>query len=550
MGVFLLVLQAIYFSNMQVFGILLRMKNDKKTKTLLSVMVCTLLATVCVTDAKAELVVNSWDEYKKVHVLRRPIPVAVNVYAKDGTIPQVVHEEGVYAGVEYDMLRVDPSEYTFLQVDYSPSPVLLNSLYDQQLVNEGYSRVGGINASFFSQYGPVGALRIDNGWAYAGGTELTPSYGNGYATAYFNNTDMVLKYHGWAGSAWIPYDDGIWTGEQTGVHAYGLDSEFAVSGSYTYFADGIRQDLTGALSASGYGSTRRAVSILAQKADSQYLLLSFFGHLSDAQVIEFLEAEGDVTDAIRFDGGGSTALVYEDTLVNLPYVRSDYPERVHDTPLFGWGAVSAGYPETEHLGGTMKIVTVYSEGEYLFENEIPAGSTFSLIGSDGEYLLDHAEVDTSLNLYLQPTSHAEKNGVLEGNTLYYYNQEEGIVRDYLLTGSETDVVLMLLRDGEIPEKDSFEVNFLYGDEVVSSYRGNEPLTARITGPEGSEDIVIGPLDTTQDILLEAEEVKGMTVGSWNVTGTAREPVFEPVYEEKPGLSLTDSVKALVSSLFG
>ena len=309
-------------------------------------------------SVRAELIPNSFDETSRSHDLRRNVPVAINVYAKNGTVPQVVHEEGVLNGVAYDVLRVDPSEDTFIQVDYSPSAQLLYSLYDYDLVSQGYTRIGGINASFFTGGGcPSGAIRVDDQWQYYGDMELSPSYGNGFATAYFNNTDMELKYHGWQGSAWIPYDDGIWNGEQTGVHAYGISSRFAVSGSYTYFANGVQIDLTTGGSGryqttravslitaaasccqiylntvgSGRYQTTRAVSLMAQRADKQYLLMNFYGRISDWDIIEYLRSEG-VTDAIKFDGGGSTQMVYEDTLVNLPYVNSGYSEQIDDKP--------------------------------------------------------------------------------------------------------------------------------------------------------------------------------------------------------------------------
>ena len=139
----------------------------------------------------AENVINCWDETKKAHYQRRRLSTAINIYAKEGSVPQVLHESGILAGVEYDILRIDPCRTTFLKVDYSETPVYLSQLEDKTLLSEGYVRVGGINAGYFSntnyQYGrPVGAVRVNNEWTRWHGELNTPAYGSGYATAYFN----------------------------------------------------------------------------------------------------------------------------------------------------------------------------------------------------------------------------------------------------------------------------------------------------------------------------------------------------------------------------
>ena len=520
------------------------MKCTENRKTLLLIAVlCFFSVFRAALPVEAELVENSWDETKRVHNLRRNIPVAVNVYTKNGTIPQVRHEEGIFAGVEYDILYVDPSEDTFLQVDYYGGAMLLSDLYDYDLVASGYSRVGGINASFFSGSGPVGAVRRNNAWMTFGGVELSPSYGNGFATAYFNNTDMELRYHGWSGSAWIPYDDGIWVGEQTGEHAYGIDSKFAVSGSYTYFAGGVQTDLTGRLNSTGYGGWCRGMSLLAQMSDKQYMLVNVYGNITDANVVELLKSKGDVTDAIRFDGGGSTQMVYDDELVNIPYVKSDYPERVDDTPLFGWGAVSAGYPEEKKTEGHWKVITVEYEEKIVYESEIPGGSYFTIIDEDNHVLLDHMKMDTSLNLILKSTSKPEKHGVLEGKTLYFYNQERGGFRDFLRTGSETNLGLLLVQDDVIPEKDSYQVYFVHHGEQVFTYEGNSGVSAVIKTGENTSTLTFNDACTAE---LSEYDDRAL---SWEVSGTAANPVFEAVYPAEKE-SLLGSVRTLFASVLG
>ena len=483
---------------------------------------------------RAELIPNSFDETSRSHDLRRNVPVAINVYAKNGTVPQVVHEEGELNGIAFDVLRVDPSEDTFIQVDYSPSAQLLYTLYDHDLVNSGYTRIGGINASFFSGGGcPAGAVRVDDQWQYYGDMELSPSYGNGYATAYFNNTDMEIKYHGWSGSTWIPYDDGIWNGEQTGVHAYGISSKFALSGSYTYFANGVQTDLT--TGGTGRYQTTRAVSLLAQRADKQYLLLNFYGRISDWDIIEYLRSEG-VTDAIKFDGGGSTQMVYEDTLVNLPYVNSGYSEKVNDKPLFGWGAVSMGYPKMEEPVYERVTLDVSCGGTVLFEESVPAGATLTIMDETGNIYLDHVKFLRDQHVSLSPTSSVAKSGSLDHDTLFYQDQEFGTAKTVLRTGSETDVVLVVIGDAEIPELDKFTASAVSGEDTVWTYTGQTPVELTICDETGTP-VSSGTVDYDSSFELIHPEVEGMVFTGWQVGGDLLNIRIEPVYEkaEEPGM---------------
>ncbi|MBR4456299.1 MAG: phosphodiester glycosidase family protein [Solobacterium sp.] len=279
----------------------------------------------------AEPVINCWDEVKKAHYERRRISTALNVYAEEGTIPRVRHESGWIDGVEYDVLRVDPSETTFVKVDYSEQPVYLSQLKDDALLRQGYVRVGGINAGYFSngtiQNGkPVGAVRTENEWTQWHGERNTPAYGSGYATAYFNVYGMALRYHGWKNGSWQgDHNWSYWTG-------YLIEAENGISGSYTYFADGCEQDITrGDYGAINYRTYGRALTVFAQRSDGQFLLLEIYGTVKEEAVRAFLRNE-HVTDAIRLDGGGSCQMIYEDTLVNYPYVF--LTELPPDEPVF------------------------------------------------------------------------------------------------------------------------------------------------------------------------------------------------------------------------
>ena len=200
-------------------------------------------AVVFILNYRSKPVTYSWDEKEKDDQLSRDITTAINVYT-DGTVQEVFHETGSLDGIQYDMLRVLPSEHTFLQVDYSEEPKPLIELADEETIAEGYAYAGGINGGFFyltgKEYGrPVGAVRRKNAWTKWHGEENTPAYGSGFATAYFTGDTMRLKYHGWQKGVWMGDED--WTYES----GYAINAENGISGSYTYIVDGKAKDITG-----------------------------------------------------------------------------------------------------------------------------------------------------------------------------------------------------------------------------------------------------------------------------------------------------------------
>lgn len=278
---------------------------------------CFLLVSVIISalvlPVRADEVTYAWDEDTRVPTLRRKIATAINIYTDDQS-GDITHEEGIIDGVIYDILRVNPSVHTRVQVDYCEEPQYLDQLTDQEILDEGFLYAGGINAGYFSaggnNYGqPVGAVRRHNEWTKWYEVGNTPAYGNGFVTAYINGDDLELKYHGWSMGKWN--GDDLWNW-RTG---YSIDSDYAVSGSYTWFADGKEQDLTGgAYGDVNYRTYGRAVTILAQKEDKQYLLITIFGSLGEDTILSFLSSL-NVYDAIRMDGGGSTQMVYETSLV-------------------------------------------------------------------------------------------------------------------------------------------------------------------------------------------------------------------------------------------
>ena len=309
----------------------MRYLSFRKTGTL--ILLCTSL--ICAglfrsaLPVHGEEVVNSWDEQKRVHFLRRKVPTAINIYT-DGTEQNVFHEKGLIDEVQYDILRVVPTEHTFLQVDYSEVPLYLNELKDYDTIAQGWQYAGGINAGYFSnqefEYGrPVGGVRRHNAWTTWYGQENTPAYGSGYATAYFTGDDMWIRYHGWAWSDWHGDDAWRWW---TG---YTIDAENGISGSFTYYADGEEKDITGgAASAIDYRKYGRAVTIFAQNDQKEYLLFTIYGTLPEERIREVLR-ELHLVNALRMDGGGSAQMVYETELVKeiRPELRwSEVPDDI------------------------------------------------------------------------------------------------------------------------------------------------------------------------------------------------------------------------------
>ena len=263
-------------------------------------------------SVKAEEVTASWDENNKRHLLRRPVPTAINIYT-DGTSDDIFHEHGVIDGVRYDCLRVVPSEHTFLQVDYRETPVFLNELKDESLIDNGWYYAGGINAGYFSnneeEYGrPVGAVRRKNAWTLWGSEENTPAYGSGYSTAYFDGKNMILRYHGWYQGQW--WGDNLWDWE-----GYHIDYQNGITGAYTYFVNGEEIDITaGTEPAVDYRKYGRALTIFAQNEGQEYLLINIYGTVEEERVMELLR-NWNTIHALRLDGGGSCQMVYETELV-------------------------------------------------------------------------------------------------------------------------------------------------------------------------------------------------------------------------------------------
>jgi hypothetical protein len=276
---------------------------------------CALLGTAVsnTLQVNAELVKKAWGQGSSntfILGLNNAVGSAVNIYTLKGTDAEILHHVGNFNGINYDMLEVKPSETTFVKMDYMGYAEWLNDIYDWGLVSEGYVRAGGINANYYAwhtnpNYGqPVGGLRMAGKWTNFRGEPNLPDYGSGYATAYWDRTGLMkLVYSGEnvvAGTT-------EWVGEK-------VDSECAVSGSYTYIVNGERNDITDGYGWYEYHYNDYAFSCLAQKKDGTYYLISFWNGMRDEKVQDFLLGL-DVYNAIRLDGGTSTSMVYEDDYV-------------------------------------------------------------------------------------------------------------------------------------------------------------------------------------------------------------------------------------------
>lgn len=287
------------------------MKKLIKTMTALSLALAALLFRTI--TAEAEMVKKAWGQGSSntfILGFNNAVGSAINIYALQGSEPSVIHHTGNYKGINYDMLEVLPDETTFIKMDYMGQAEWLDDIYDWGLISEGYTRIGGINANYYSwitnpNYGqPVGGLRMAGKWTNFRGQPNMPDYGSGYATAYWDRTGrMKLVYSG---------EDAIYGNEWIGEE---VESECAVSGSYTYLVDGERKDLTDGYGWYAYHSNDYAFCCLAQKEDGTYFLISFWNGMRDEKVQDFLLEELDAYNAIRLDGGTSTSMCYEEDLV-------------------------------------------------------------------------------------------------------------------------------------------------------------------------------------------------------------------------------------------
>lgn len=280
----------------------------------LTAIICTGLVMVLshTLTVKAELIRKAWGQGSSntyILGLNNAVGSAINVYTLKGTEASVIHHTGNYNGINYDMLEVTPSETTFIKMDYMGHAEWLNDIYDWGLVSEGYVRVGGINANYYSwitnpNYGqPVGGLRMAGKWTDFQGEPNLPEYGSGYVTAYWERTGLMkLVYSG---------EDAV---NSTGWIGDKVESENAVSGSYTYIVNGERKDLTDGYGWYAYHSNDYAFCCLAQREDGTYYLITFWNGFRDQNVQDFLLSL-DAYNAIRLDGGTSTSMVYEDEYV-------------------------------------------------------------------------------------------------------------------------------------------------------------------------------------------------------------------------------------------
>lgn len=263
----------------------------------------------------------------------RSVSTMISLYIKNGTVPQITKYDGTYNGVAYHVLEADTSDgNTIIKLDYAGStPKTLNNMYDETLTaNDEYYWAGAINAGFFSMANgyPTGAVRTGGEWqTYTGAGsnyetwECTPSYGSGFTSVYFNRSgnDMKLLYNGWKNGVFYKYytDPSPNTWDYSPVWDY---SE-GVSGAYTLMVDGNTGTHWGRgdYSSTDYWSyVGTAITLFGQKANGNYVLLTTSaGSLTASQAIDLMSKLGCV-NGIRFDGGGSSQMAYDNGL----YIKS------------------------------------------------------------------------------------------------------------------------------------------------------------------------------------------------------------------------------------
>jgi len=252
-----------------------------------------------------------------------PIATAINVYAEKGTVPDVRYESGTFQKKRYDVLIVTPGDTTFIKLDYAGDvPKLMTDLSDQELIRSGYWRVGGINGGFFNDsspdYGcPTGAVLIDGKWQRWHDQELTPAYGNGNATVYFNRDgELKLCYHGWQNGIWMPSGDTFWSYDSSVQdYAYQIDRQYGLSGAYMLLKDGRRIWLGRSSSSYWNLSSSSPVTLFGETADGRILLVTAQNIGGGEQETALMQKLGAV-NAIRLDGSVSTGMAVDRGLVN------------------------------------------------------------------------------------------------------------------------------------------------------------------------------------------------------------------------------------------
>ena len=266
----------------------------------------------------------------------REVSTAIGLYVKKGTVPNITKYDGVYNGVDYHVLEVDTSNgNTQIQVDYAGNtPKYLNNFIDTNMTNNGYYWAGAINAGFFtaskssSMYGyPTGAVRKNGNWEkyfvkksneY---WDCSPSYGSGFVSAYMNkqNNELELIYNGWNNGVFYKY----YNDPNPNSWEYGNLNKYSegVSGAFTLMVNGDTSVHWGKgdyKETDFWSYTGTAITLFGQKANGHYILLTTSaGSLSANECIDLMNKLGCV-NGIRFDGGGSSQLAYDNGL----YIKS------------------------------------------------------------------------------------------------------------------------------------------------------------------------------------------------------------------------------------
>lgn len=266
--------------------------------------------------------------YRGGNTFSRKVPTSIDVYAKKGTIPKVKYEAIEFNNTVVNVMSVDPDgENTILQLEYAlGKPMYMNEFYDAGLTKDNeYYLVGGINGGFFNNnslsadYGaPSGA--VASNWKYinwSNGWTLTPGYGNGFTTAYFDNENpMIINYHGWNQGNWFPENDSILEYIDNGIR-YNLPSKFGLSGAYALMIDGLPNNLGKDDSVYfNYNGGISAVTLFGQKEDGTYLLVTTEGGIGGGQQETKLMQELGAYNAYRLDGGGSSQMMFDKGLIN------------------------------------------------------------------------------------------------------------------------------------------------------------------------------------------------------------------------------------------
>ena len=224
-------------------------------------------------------------------------------------------------------------------------------------------------------------------------------------------------------------------------------------------------------------------------------------------------------------------MIYESTLVNLPYVKSDYSEIVDDTPLFGWDAVARGYPAVPEDKRKNIHIDISNTDIQLYSGSIKEGTSLKVIDQEGNVILERENVRHDMHITAVPTSSQTKIESSNDNIFYYDRSMYGKISQLWKSGNSDCLVLLAFFEDLPTSAEYFMINvYSENDQIWSSWSA-VPVSVTIQDSEGIVKETY-TLDTDGNIETEPEEIKGYAFDHWEAGGTVIDIQLKPIYRKK------------------